>query len=255
MKKKGVLCSILLGILLLFTGCRNPFDYMPDLTEEESAAIAEYTAGILIKHDKYAGRLASDTQIAEADAREKLRQENIEAFHKTSEEATEEEQQQDAKEKPSSASGSGESTQAEEIPFAGIAQFCQADGFTINYTGYMISESYPAVEEGDMVFAMDASPGNKLLVLQFTAQNETAEDKELDIFDKNIKFRVSINDGGMESMLTTLLLDDLSSYKGTVPSGESIPLVLVKEVPEAEEITTISLMLKNEAESTTTLLE
>lgn len=254
MKKKGVLCSILLGILLLFTGCRNPFDYMPDLTEEESAAIAEYTAGILIKHDKYAGRLASDTQIAEADAREKLRQENIEAFHKTSEEAAEEEQQQDTKEKPSSASGSGEAAQA-EVPFAGIAQFCQADGFTINYTGYMISESYPAVEEGDMVFAMDASPGNKLLVLQFTAQNETAEDKELDIFDKNIKFRVSINDGGMESMLTTLLLDDLSSYKGTVPSGESIPLVLVKEVPEAEEITTISLMLKNEAESTTTLLE
>ena len=254
MKKKGVLCSILLGILLLFTGCRNPFDYMPDLTEEESAAIAEYTAGILIKHDKYAGRLASDTQIAEADAREKLRQENIEAFHKTSEEATEEEQQQDTKEKPSSASGSEEAAQA-EVPFAGIAQFCQADGFTINYTGYMISESYPAVEEGDMVFAMDASPGNKLLVLQFTAQNETAEDKELDIFDKNIKFRVSINDGGMESMLTTLLLDDLSSYKGTVPSGESIPLVLVKEVPEAEEITTISLMLKNEAESTTTLLE
>lgn len=253
MKKKGVLCSILLGILLLFTGCRNPFDYMPDLTEEESAAIAEYTAGILIKHDKYAGRLASDTQIAEADAREKLRQENIEAFHKTSEEAVEEEQQ-DTKEKPSSASGGGEAAQA-EVPFAGIAQFCQADGFTINYTGYMISESYPAVEEGDMVFAMDASPGNKLLVLQFTAQNETAEDKELDIFDKNIKFRVSINDGGMESMLTTLLLDDLSSYKGTVPAGESIPLVLVKEVPEAEEITTISLMLKNEAESTTTLLE
>lgn len=254
MKKKGVLCSILMGILLLFTGCRNPFDYMPDLTEEESAVIAEYTAGILIKHDKHAGRLASDTQIAEADAREKLRQENIAAFHKTAEEDTQE-KQQDANEKTPAASGSGEAAQMEEIPFAGIAQFCQADGFMIDYAGYTISESYPPVEEGDMVFSMDAGPGNKLLVLQFTAKNETAEDKELDILDKNIKFRVSINEGRMESILTTLLLDDLSSYKGTVPAGESIPLVLVKEVPEAEEITTISLMLKNEAESTTTLLE
>ena len=37
-----------------------------NLTEEESALISEYAAGILIKHDKYAGKLASDAEIIAA---------------------------------------------------------------------------------------------------------------------------------------------------------------------------------------------
>ena len=64
MKKSGVLSGFMIGLGLLLTGCGNSFDYMPDLTEEESRLIAEYAAGILIKHDKEGGRLASDAQIA-----------------------------------------------------------------------------------------------------------------------------------------------------------------------------------------------
>ena len=104
---------------------------------------------------------------------------------------------------------------------------------------------------------MDATPGSKLLVLQFTAENVTTQDLELNMMDQGVKFRISINDGGMDNILPTLLLDDLSSYKGVIPAGTNIPLVLVREIPEGEAgtIQTISMSLRNVSGSATTLLE
>ena len=82
MKRSGILCSVLLSISVLLGGCGydNPFDHMPDLTEEESALISEYAAGILLKHDRNMGKLASENEITAADEREAIRQANMEAY-------------------------------------------------------------------------------------------------------------------------------------------------------------------------------
>ena len=95
------------------------------------------------------------------------------------------------------------------------------------------------------------------MILQFIAENITTEDKELDMFDKNIRFKISINDGEMKNALSTLLLDDLSSYKEVVPAGTGVALVLVREVSieEAETIGSISMSMKNASGNATTLLQ
>ncbi|MBO5093842.1 MAG: hypothetical protein J6C33_05730 [Lachnospiraceae bacterium] len=253
MKKSVVLCSMIMSVSLLLGGCGNPFDHMPNLTEEESALIAEYAAGILIKHDKNGGRLASDAEIAAADEREALRQANLDALMETKEKAEEEkEQEKDTQ----SASPASEKTE-ESLPFTGIAQFCGADGFQIDYQGYMICDSYPEEDSADMVFAMDATEGNKLLILQFMAENTTSEDKELDMLSKDIRFKISVNDGEMKNALSTLLLDDLSSYRETVPAQTGVMLVLAREISEQEaaELGAISLSMKSASGNATTLLE
>ena len=104
---------------------------------------------------------------------------------------------------------------------------------------------------------MDAAEGKKLLVLQFVATNDMPEDRELDMFDANPHFRVAVNDGKPENVLSTMLLDDLAMYKDVVPAQTGVQLILVKEIPteEAGSIQTISLTCKNESESATTLLE
>ena len=61
--RRKILCAMLIGTGLTLTGCGNSFDHMPDLTEEESAMIAEYAAGILLKHDKNRKALVSDYEI------------------------------------------------------------------------------------------------------------------------------------------------------------------------------------------------
>lgn len=256
MKRPGIVCSLIISLGLLLTGCGNSFDYMPNLTEEESRLIAEYAASILIKHDKHAGRLASDSEIAAADEREATRRANVEELEALLEHAEDEEEGTSGEEteKPDGAADGSEPVTA---ALEGIAQFCGLEGFQITYTGHMVCDFYPPEDSEELVFAMDATPGSKLLVLQFMAENTTAQDLELDMMRQGVKFRISINEGGMNQVLPTLLLDDLSSYKGVVPAGSGVQLVLVREIPEAEAnaIQTISMSLRNVSGTATTLLE
>lgn len=254
MKKSNILCGFIIGVGLFLTGCGNSFDAMPNLTEEESRLIAEYAASILIKHDKNAGKLASDSEIAAADEREATLRANTEALQALLEDETEETSEEGQENSTSEGSAPSEPVAA---AFEGIAQFCGLDGFRIEYVGHSICDSYPPADSEELVFAMDATAGNRLLVLQFVAENTTAEDLELNTLDRNIRFRISVNDGEMSNALSTLLLDDLASYKEVVPAGTSVTLVLTREVTEAEAggVSTISLSLKNESDSAITLLE
>ena len=255
MKKTSVVGGLIIGLGLLLTGCGNSFDYMPNLTEEESMLIAEYAAGILIKHDKNAGKLASDAEIAAADEREATRRANVEELEALLNQA-ENEEEASSKEEADETENGGDVPEPVTAAFEGIAQFCGLEGFHITYTGHMVCDFYPPENSEEPVFAMDATPGSKLLVLQFTAENVTTQDLELNMMDQGVKFRISINDGGMDNILPTLLLDDLSSYKGVIPAGTNIPLVLVREIPEEEAgtIQTISMSLRNVSGSATTLL-
>lgn len=250
--RRKMLGIMLAGISLTLTGCANPYDHMPDLTEEESAMIAEYAAGILLKHDRNRKRLASDYEIEEYDEREALLRTNTEEFMATQVKNEEESEQEETDE-----ADEVSAPQPAEASFGGIAQFCGLDGFQIDYRGYSICDSYPPADSEDMVFAMDATQGNKLLVLEFTARNTTSEEKELNMLERNVQFRIAVNDGGARNTLPTLLLNDLSSYKDTVPAGSEVTLVLVREVTqeEAAGIGTVSLSLRNESGSASTVLE
>lgn len=257
MKRSGILCSVLLSISVLLGGCGydNPFDHMPDLTEEESALISEYAAGILLKHDRNMGKLASENEITAADEREAIRRANMEAYMASK--VTEGEEEAGEESENSEGGNATSEAAAEEIPFPGIAQFCGIEGFQIDYIGHMISDSYPEADSSEMFFAMDATPGSKLLVLQFAVENLTTEDRELNLFEQDVRFRISVNDGSRENALSTLLLDDLASFQGVVPAGSNVVLVLTREVPEeeADSVQTISLTIRNESGSATTLLE
>ena len=225
MKKSNILCGFYrIGVGLFLTGCGNSFDAMPNLTEEESRLIAEYAASILIKHDKNAGNWQVIRRLRLL-MKERPHcgpiQRRFQALLEDETEETSEEGQENStsEERPS---------EPVAAAFEGIAQFCGLDGFRIEYVGHSICDSYPPADSEELVFAMDATAGNLLLVLQFVAENTTAEDLELNTLDRNIRFRISVNDGEMSNALSTLLLDDLASYKEVVPAGTSVTLVLTR---------------------------
>jgi len=254
MKKINIVCGLLLSLSLLLTGCTNPFDYMPNLTEEESALITEYAAGILIKHDKYAGRLADDWEIIYADEKAAKLEAAAAEYKERQEALAAQEEEAKAQEQ-----GNGEEPIQEPVqtPFAGIASFCGVEGFEINYTDYTICDSYPEEDSDSAFFAMDATEGNQLLVLRFIAENLTAEDKELDMLGRNIRFRINVNGDDEKSALSTLLLDDLASYREVIPAQTGVQLVLIREIPNevAASVDSISLTLKNASDNVTTVLK
>ena len=99
---------------------------------------------------------------------------------------------------------------------------------------------------------MSATEGSKLLVLKFLVNNISGEEIELDMTKGQTRYKVNI-DGMEENTLTTMLLDDMAYYSGTLAAGESVELVLVCEVPDekATEIGTLQLKMKNVDNSAT----
>lgn len=241
MRKNRIISVILISMSVFMSGCT--LDPMPDLTEEQSSLIAEYVAGIVMKYDRAVSGLASDEEIAAAQEREAQRQANLEELLKNKEAAGQRE----------AASGTGSEAERAPVTFNGIAEFYGLDGFSIKYMNYEIGDSYPPEDSEDLFFAMDATEGNKLLVLKFLAENLTGEDRELDFFNKAPSFRISVNGGEDRSALTTMLLDDMAMYKDTIPAGQSEQLVLIREITQEESngIQSIAMTLRNGADSVT----
>ena len=111
-----------------------------------------------------------------------------------------------------------------------------------------MTQSYPSGTEGDAVFfAMDATEGTQLLVLKFTAANGSAADHTLDMIGSGAKFKVSVNGASGENALSTMLLNDMQTYKDVIPAGASTELVSIVEVPQATTVESIDFILRGDA--------
>ncbi len=209
----------------------------PELTEEQNAQIVEYAAGLMLKYDEnYHSRLEEEPD-------EELSEEPAEPVEQPKEEEPEE--------VPVDAESPEEIVQEqEEVADKSIEEFCGIEGTAISYTGYEVKDTYPEATGDDLFFAMNASDGCKLIVLNFNVQNIGSQDLNLDMLSIGTKFKISLNEASPKYALTTMLENDLASYIGTIPAGSSENLVLICELPEEEagSIETVRLFMRNGSE-------
>lgn len=233
-KKRAFAAAVCITVLL--TGCSQP---IPDMTEEQSAMVAEYAAGLLLKYDKnYSESLP--------EAAEALPDNEIE-------EAVTPEAEAENTETAEEASSVQESTPEETI-VTDIAGFLGLSGIDITYTGYEFADSY---EEGEsLAFSLDATPGNRLLIVKFDMTNYNGEDTEVNILDRRVRFGLIPNQGKRKPVLYTMLLNDLSIYKNVVAAGATEQALLISEIPQEEAmLDNLSLYIKNETDAVTITLE
>lgn len=234
-KLRILLCGI--GISFVLAGCG---DAMPELTEEENDIITEYAVGLLLKYDKY-----SNSRLVDLSAYEE---------QQVSEQNEPEDSTPLADEPiPEDNSESSESDAETEVieKASTIEEFYGIDGFSFQYIGCDLKSEYPDMveNEAEAYFAMQASTGMQLLVLKFQVNNYSGSDRELDMLSYNTKTRVSINEESSKSTLTTMLLNDLHTYKGVIGENGSTELVAIVEVPEGAYIETLSLILRSDSDS------
>lgn len=229
MKKISILlCSI--GIACAVTGCGST---MPELTQEENEVITEYAVGLLLKYDKnYNSHLV---ELPEEEEPEEPPMEETQP-------APEEEEQPE-----NTAPDTPVVDMTEEAMASSIEEFYDISGFAFQYAGYEIKQEYPdmAQDGADVFFAMEATPGTQLLVLKFQAVNQNGADAELDMLDHDVRMRIRINDEITKNALSTMLLDDIQTYKGTIAANGSTQLVAITEVPEGTSVQNISITLRN----------
>lgn len=241
MKKINVLlCS--LGLACVLTGCGATVE----LTEEENEIITEYAVNLLLKYDKYYSDHLVDLSLYEEPQSE---EETL-----PEEDNTSQEENPEAEESSETASADTEVVDAsQEQQASSIEEFYQIPGFTFQYMGYDMTQIYPESAENpeDAFFAMEATPGMQLLVLKFQAINQSGTDAELNMLSYGTKIRFSVNGESAKSALSTMLLNDIQTYRGTVGAYELADLVAVIEVPTGTSIENISMTLRSDSDSAT----
>ena len=227
--------GLLAASMLLLTGC---IDSMPDLTDEQTEMISEYSARLLLKYSStYNYRLADDRVLADAVLQESLMEEsqeessetldteNAEGESATDTQSTEESQEQSETQTDESEQAGVEVLTTDE---ADIAQLRGIDGVAIKYQSFEICDAYPKDSTG---FSVTAAQGKKLLIVHFDIESATNESAECDIFNHNLSIRMSVNDKSVKAR-NTLLPDDISSYIDTIPAGEVREVVAVAEIDD-----------------------
>ena len=235
MRKAGTfLCGILAAALLC--GCG---DEMPDLTQEETDLISEYAVGVLLKYDKRHSSRLVDTAAYDVAAEEE----------EIPEEIPEVEPEQESPVNNTEVIDVSQDVEPSAPP-AVIEEYYGIQGITFQYMGYDLTQSYPSNANGeDVFFAMDATDGSQLLVLRFMATNVSSADQALNMLNYGVRFRVSVNGGTGQSVLTTMLLDDMQAYNDILPAGASVELVSIVEVPQGDSIETIDFILRGNGEN------
>ena len=254
MNRKTYLAGLALSIcMLVCTGCSNK---IPEMTEEEQAQISQYTASLLIKYNKNSTSRLVDLEAA--DEREKRIQENMAAMRGDTEEET-----------------SGRMNTTDDTPVVSVGEDTQGqtdkpidtadttiegflslpEGISISYEGHRVVQQYPDDSNSDV--RLDAPAGKILLVIDFKINNQSQVTQNVDLLSETLTFYISINGNSKRDIMLTLFENDLSLFKGDIPAGSSVDVVLLAEIPELDgsDITSLTLSMKKNSDTASLKLQ
>lgn len=223
--------ALLAGTVLL-SGCGAMA--MPSLTEEQEEQVVQYAADAVMRHvDTYNTRLA-DLSLYDDKG----------------------ENPEESKEPASTMDPTVDTPvidKSEEQASYNFAQVLFPEGFSMEYLGDEVLDSYPQTSDADVAVVIDASQGKKLLVMSFAVTNNGADSSSVDIGAQKPYCVIKINNTDKYFALVTFLDDDLVTYRGNIEAGEEKHLVMIAEIPEekADNIETIKLSVTVDGKTAT----
>ena len=234
---------------LLLGGCGYE---MPDITEDKTELVADYSAALLLKYDS-----ASPSRLLPADSVVHI--DFVDPANGIPTEIVPESDESTDIEVNSTPEFSSEDTTVTDAQTGastggatGFDSFVGDIGVDVSYSGnYEITDTYPSGEDSNPYLSVAASAGNELLVLHFNLTNTSGADNNVNLGLLGLRYRVSINGGSNKYVMTTLLENDLMSYIGTLAAGEQADVVAVCEISESEasSISTIDFTIRNSTDS------
>ena len=234
-RKKGLVSVLLCGVMLSTAGCgTKPYD----LSSEEQEKVAAYAAHVVTRYN--------DRQ---EEGLIRIQQEDV-----SEETADSKEPQAETKDKQENTEDNTKNVTSDaEKPKAEVS-LRQAlkleDGLDASFENYDVTDSYV---ESDY-FAMNATAGKTFLAVHINLK-ATGGDVECDMLAKNLKYRVVINGDKTVAAQTSILLNDLGTYQGTIAGGSTQECVLLFETEKQNVENITSLQLKVSDAGTTTLSE
>lgn len=247
MKRKFCIISLTMMMALGMTACG---DAIPDMTDDQRQSVGEYAAVTLMRYDaNHRSRLVDMEVVIQDDIRRQERAE-AEALRREMEQAAAAAAQEETGMRPTEDTpvvGSGGVPEASPISMEEALNL--PEGVSITYRDMEVCDSYADVDGG--FFSLSATEGNKLLVLKFELYNGSGQDQTIDVLSQGAAFKVTANGNCTRRALTTMLLSDLTNFKGTVAAGSGSEMVVVVEVEGsvADSVTSLGLNVKNDSKT------
>ncbi len=222
--KKRIAAIILSIALLCTTGCAQ----VVELTDEENHLIAEYAAELMLKYDRnYKQRYNPDdieettTEVTTETATE------TEATTETEAPTTEAEDVNTSEAPQTSEQPVSENVTATVDSDFDIAAFAGENRVSVQYSYYMIADSYPSYDQDGVYMEIEAPEGYKLLVLKFEISNKTNEPQDIDLYSKDIDYSIIVDNARKTKQMLTILMDDLYTYEKTIDASSIEEVVLL----------------------------
>ena len=218
-QKKGWSGLLLLLGCFMLSGCgmqEAPYE----LSEADKQLVVSYSAHVVSKFNTY----QKDGLTYVPELKEEVETE-------VPEQVTTEDIQNNTESAEGMAGTNGE--QIEE-PVATVTTFDSVfgeTGLTFTYLGSEITDSYMA----DSTYAVNAGYQKTLLVLKLNVANPTEESVVLDNLSSGDTFSVNyVMESGSKynaKSVMTLLLNDFTTFEGTIEAGAAVEMVMVFEIP------------------------
>ena len=233
-----------------------------NITDEQRTLIAEYAAGKLIEYAKgHPGGLVKldDIDYSEVNPGMKKEEEPEEVALPEQPPLPDAGEVLPEGEDIPAPEGVGEdalvdSPDINNAPTKSVSEALGIDGAEITYDHYEVSTTYPE-NATELALSMKAASGKELLVVHFNLSNPGSEDVIVHTDSNNFKARVVLNGSDKLRGDITFLDNDLMNYEGLLTPGASVDAVLVFEMPEGTEITSLDLLIvDDEGEQTYTLV-
>ncbi len=232
---KGKIGVLILVLSFAAGGCgEKPMT----LTGDEEAVIVNYAAHVVSKfntrqpdglvhvpEERYQEKTSEDMP----DGEERDTQE---------EEDTENDGQEHSSGRPDGNNGSSASGNTQSVS---LTEALGIDGVTAECSKAELAPSYVKPD----YYSLDASAGKTFLILNILLTNTSENDIDCDMLSRRVGFVAEVNGNVRTAANTTILLNDLGTYQGTIPAGQSVETVLLFEVPaDITEVSSLKITIE-----------
>lgn len=200
--KKRCIIVLFLICALLFTGCKSI-----NLTAEQSDLVAEYVAGVMVKHSYSYEYKYRDYQ------KESLPEES------------------ESSDVPEETESSSEDETEPESDIFNISEYIGISPVIVRFDEYKVTDEYP--DDEDALFSFTPEPGYRFMVVEFNLENPSSDAVVLNTINRNIVFRADI-DGHKYNNYATLLLNDITRLDNVeLNAGNTMKAVIVFMLEES----------------------
>lgn len=225
---KRLILSFILIVLLSLSGCIQELR----TKEEESDAIAEYMAGLLLKYNNYDRALIPVNDFEDS-------------FDDSSSDKRNDKKDKSDNTNASSSSDKASEDKGQNAEAVTLTDLFGQKNFDITYSGFKLTEFYPE-DYDDTYISLEAGEGKQLLVIKFKIKNITKKTERLNLGETVIKYRLNIDGMSIDKPWFTVLENDLQYFDMNIKGEATAEAVLVYQISKEADTDAMKLSISKD---------